>query len=364
MGEVFLVVHEEIGRQLVAKLLHRRLVHDERLLDRVRIEAHSLARLHDPNIVQVTDFRLTQDGRPFLVMEHLLGRTLKEELVARGPLSLLDALDFMHQSLSGIVATHALGIVHRDVKPENLFLSEEIDGTITLKVLDFGLARIIPGISDEGPQPLTVPTDTGAVLGTPRYLSPEAALGKRVDHRADLYSLALVFYEMVVGFGPFEHLKHDFLSAHAVEEPAAPSRYAKRPIPAELDAAILRGLRKDPGERYQSASEFQSEVERLWGLLNNSQALQTTGFSPGERPDLRTTGQLRRHPAPLASRAPNASPVSESFHPARGDAPVASLEVAAPRTRATLILASAVVGLVTAIAVTCAIVALLMRTGP
>jgi serine/threonine-protein kinase len=389
MGEVFLVVHEGIGRQLVAKLLHRRLAGDAQLLDRVRVEAHSLARLHQPNIVQVTDFRVTRDGMPFLVMEHLLGRTLKEELRARGTLSLLDALDFVHQALSGLVAVHALGIVHRDIKPDNLFLSEEVDGTITLKVLDFGLARVMPGASAEAPQPLAVPTQTGALMGTPRYLSPEAALGKRVDHRADLYSLALVFYEMVAGCGPFEHLKSDFLTAHSAEAPVPPSHHTKRPIPAELDAAILRGLAKSPDERYQTATEFQLEVEGLWGLLNrNSQGLETTVFTPEERSNIRTTGELRRQvappPPPVSSvQAPVSlthSATDQSF--GSGSAPTQSIEPslkanqprgthgvrarARPqgRGRAALLIASVLVALVTVVAVTSAIVALLGRSAP
>jgi serine/threonine-protein kinase len=356
MGEVFLVKHEEIGRELVAKLLHRRLVQDERLLDRVRIEAHSLARLHDQNVVQVTDFRRTREGRPFLVMEHLLGRTLKQELVARKTLPLLDALDFMHQALCGLAAAHALGIVHRDIKPENLFLSDELDGSITLKVLDFGLARVIPGVSDEGPQPLAIPTETDAVLGTPRYMSPEAAVGKRVDHRADLYALALVFYECVAEVGPFENFKHDFLNAHALEEPAAPSRLASRPIPTELDALILRGLRKNPEARYQSAAEFQREIEQLWTLLNDSQALKTTTFSTEERSNIRTTGQLRRQLDTAAT--PNVSERSPQCIPA----PEATN--ATPRSRVALWVASAAVALITAVVVTSAIVAVLMRTSP
>ena len=393
MAEVFLVEHEEIGRQLVAKLLHRRFAGDAQVLDRVRVEARSLAQLHQPNIVQVTDFRLTRDGTPFLVMEHLLGRTLKEELQARGALSLLDTLDFVHQALSGLVAVHALGIVHRDIKPDNLFLSEEVDGSITLKVLDFGIARVLPGASPPGLQPLAVPTQTGAVIGTPRYLSPEAALGKRVDQRADLYSLALVFYEMVAGCGPFEHLKDDFLTAHRVEGPAPPSHYAKRQLPAELDAAILRGLAKNPDDRYQTATEFQLEVERLWVLLNNnSQGLQTTVFAPEDRASIRTTGELKRQaespsvsPAPLPSASaslPSASSLSASAKPAialtllatdgaispASDATRAggaSGQKQAPQaTRPKLIVASVFVALLTIVAVTSAIVALLGKAAP
>lgn len=376
MGEVFLVVHEEISRELVAKLLHKRLAGDRQLLERVRLEAQSLARLHDPNIVEVTDFRVTRDGRPFLVMERLVGRTVKEELAARQALSIPDALDFVHQGLSALTAAHALGIIHRDIKPENLFLCEELDKSITLKVLDFGIARVIPGISGDAPQPLALPTETGAVLGTPRYLSPEAALGKRVDHRADLYALALVFYEMVAGRGPFDHMARDYLSAHTLEDPEPPSTYAKQPVPAEIDAAILHGLQKNPGERYQSAEEFAHEIERLWTLVQNSQALETTVFSHEEVRN-RTAGLRIRRDA-LTSRStapfvqlgdPDSSDNANSGGLVERDADSgngAVAQAAPPRrtTRPALMVASILVALVTAIGITSLVAFFLSRTGP
>jgi len=368
MGEVFLVEHREMGRELVAKLLHQRFSGDAQMLDRVRVEAHSLARLEQPNVVQVTDFDNTRDGRPFIVMEYLLGRTVKDELKLRGAFSLLDTLDFVHQALSGLAAAHALGVVHRDVKPENLFLSEEGDGTITLKLLDFGIARVIRGFSPHGPAPLALPTETGAVIGTLRYLSPEAALGKHVDQRADLYSLALVFYEMLAGVGPFEHLKHDFLTAHTVEDPKRPSHFSKGPIPAEVEEVVLKALRKNPDERYQTAEEFQAELERLWGLVNKSQALATTVFAPHDVALFRTTGGLRRQAG--ASRAEVSSaavlPGEQPTAPfvASGEVPNATFgatHAELGRRRPALIIASVIVALVTAVALTGIIIALASR---
>ncbi|HET7544057.1 MAG TPA: serine/threonine-protein kinase [Polyangiaceae bacterium] len=367
MGEVFLVVHERTGRELVAKLLHRSLVADAQTLERVRLEAHALARLHHDNVVQVVDRLQARDGRPVLVMEHLIGRTLKDELVARGSLTLLEAVDFAHQALAGLSAAHALGIVHRDIKPENLFLSQGADGLITLKVLDFGLARVIPG-GTEGPRPLAVPTETGAVLGTPRYLSPEAALGKRVDQRSDLYSLALVLYEMIVGHGPFEHLKHDFLTAHSVEDPQPPSHFAKL-VPAEVDAAVLQGLAKRTDERYASAEAFQAKLEELWVLLHRSHLLETTLFLAEDSAVSRTTGQLRRQAAAVISdrsRPIRAAPSS----PAAVAVPPAALATPEPHTisrggyRTALLVASVLVALTTAIAVAGGIIALFARTPP
>jgi eukaryotic-like serine/threonine-protein kinase len=370
MADVFVVLHEELGRELVIKLLHRQLLTEPQQLDRVRVEAHSLAHLSSPHIVQVTDFHVTRDGTPFIVMEYLKGRTLKDELSARGALSLFDALYFADQALAGLAAVHALGIVHRDIKPSNLFLSES-GATITLKLLDFGIARVIPGVSAEAPRPLSVPTSTGTVLGTPRYLSPEAALGKRVDHRADLYSLGLVLYEMVAGRGPFEHLKHDFLAAHSVAEPAPPSYVAKSPVPRELDAVILRALHKSPDARYQSADEFRREVVRIWELLSHSHGLETTLFSREETESLRTTGQVRRQASPTpdardvrdaSSDAPDTLEeprVDVTATPTARDDSSAELSGAQPlRTRVALLTAAVLVSVATTIAVTVLLVAL------
>ncbi|HKO51972.1 MAG TPA: serine/threonine-protein kinase [Polyangiaceae bacterium] len=371
MGEVFLVVHERTGRELVAKLLHKALVGDAQTLERVRLEAHALARLHHENVVQVVDRLQARDGRPVLVMEHLSGRTLKDELAARGSLSLVEAVDLAHQALAGLSAAHALGIVHRDIKPENLFLSQGADGLITLKVLDFGLARVMPGAS-EGPRPLSVPTETGAVLGTPRYLSPEAALGKRVDHRSDLYSLALVLYEMVVGHGPFEHLKHDFLTAHSLEDPAPPSHFAKL-IPAEMDAAVLQGLTKSTEERYQTAEAFQLKLQDLWALLHRSHLLETTLFRAENTSISRTTGQLRRQSAAALvphSLQPTGSALTSGGDPGSVTVGIQGLSTRKPHAmssggyRTALVVASVLVALTTAIVVAGGIIALFARTAP
>jgi eukaryotic-like serine/threonine-protein kinase len=372
-SDVFLVLHEEISREFVAKVLREACADDAQLVERVRVEARSLARLHHPNIVEVTDFRRTRDGRPFFVMERLTGRTVQEELAARRTLSVPAALDRVHQALSALSAAHALGIVHRDIKPDNLFLCE-LDQGVTLKVLDFGIARIIPGISSAAPEPVALSTVTGAVLGSPRYSSPEAARGSRVDHRADLYSLALVFYEMVAGRGPFDHRAGGFSSAHRLEDPDPPSAFAKEPLPAEIDAAILRGLRKNPAERYQSAAEFQDEVERLWALIQNSQALETTFFSAEEARNGTRSQRIRgrsRAAANVADIIQDREPVDpNAAHAATftGAFEVSSSSVTRelPRrsARAALLVASLFVAAVTAVGIASLIAFLIARGAP
>jgi serine/threonine-protein kinase len=367
MGDVFLVEHRELGKEMVAKVLQRGLADDARLLDRVRLEATTLARLNHPNVVQISDFRRATDGRPFIIVEHLRGRSLKAELAERGALTLFDALDLAHQALAGLAAAHALGIAHRDVKPDNLFLSRNKEGVVTLKVIDFGLALVLPGASAGAPLPLSLPTESGSVLGTPRYLSPEAAQGKRVDHRADLYAIALILYEMVAGRGPFDG-QRDLLGAQRSEPPLLLSQLTQRPVPTEFDAVIERGLRSNPEQRFQSATEFQRELELLWQLLHHSHAFATTYFSVERQPTLRTTGDLPNRALAQPATAPSEASNTAGAEPVdAADASVISRAARAGtegRRRSSLLALSFGVGLVTLIAVAGGIVALLGRAWP
>jgi eukaryotic-like serine/threonine-protein kinase len=265
MGELHAVEHRELGREFVAKILHKHLAAEPRLVDRFRIEAQSLGRLSHPHIVSVVGFNATADGRPFLVFERLRGRSLSDELAERKRLPALEAVTYACQLLSALGAVHGLGVVHRDIKPDNLFICDRPDGTRYLKVLDFGVARVMPGASADAPVPLSLPTDTGVVIGTPRFVSPEGATGQRVDRRADVYAAALVLYVMLAGRGPFDHRESDalLLSAHASEEPEAPSAFTPEPISGDLDRIILKALRKNPDERFQDVEELSDALVAL-----------------------------------------------------------------------------------------------------
>jgi eukaryotic-like serine/threonine-protein kinase len=272
MGEVFLAEHRELATLCVVKIQHSRLARDPSIADRIRLEAESLARLDHVNIVSIIGSGQTSDQRPFIVMEYLHGQTIADELAARGQLPMLEALDYACQLLRGLAAAHAVGIVHRDIKPDNLFLCDGPRGNRVLKLLDFGVACTTPDALLLGPSPLAVPTATGTVVGALRYVSPEGALAQRVDHRADLYSAALVLYFALAGRGPFDHIRSALLllSAHVAEEPEPPSRFSKAAIPAELDQAVLRALHKAPGERFQSADDLREELERIMNRLRRS----------------------------------------------------------------------------------------------
>jgi len=265
MGQVFLVEHRQLGRQLVAKVLKDELAGDSLLVERFRIEAQSLGKLRHPNVVAIVGFGNTSDKRPFLVTEYLQGQTIAQALASGIMFTVRESIRYARETLSALAAAHELGIIHRDIKPENLFIQQQPDGSTQIKVLDFGVARVIPGVSPGAPQPLAIPTDTGLVFGTPHYMSPEGALGEHVDHRADIYSLGLVLYRMLARRGPF----NDDLSGNGIftagltQDPKPPSFFALSRIPPELDDVVLKALQRSPDDRYSSVGEFDAALANV-----------------------------------------------------------------------------------------------------
>jgi serine/threonine protein kinase len=272
MGEVLEAEHRALRKRVVVKLLHVQLANDPHFADRMRIEAQALAALSSPHVVSVSDLGETPAGRPFLVMERLEGRTLREELDARGgALPVAEAIMLVRQVLSGLAAAHRIGIIHRDVKPDNVFLCAAPEGGRPLvKVLDFGVAKVV----QRDGLPLSVPapqyrTEEGALVGSPRTVSPEQARCQTVDARSDVYAVGLMLYTLIVGDGPFGYARDmlELLNAHIRDPPMPPSRVSRQPMPAELDRAILRALAKRPEYRFQTAAEFAEELRAIESVL-------------------------------------------------------------------------------------------------
>ena len=259
MGEVFEIEHKTMGRRLVLKSTRLRLGADPHVAERMRIEAQAAARVSHPNIVNAVDFWISPDGFPCFVMELLSGASLAVELRQNKRLPILTATKYAVQALSALAAVHELGVVHRDIKPENLFVCRVSGRVPRIKVLDFGIARVLPDASTGAPAPLAVPTVTGAMVGTPRFMSPEALNGRRVDLRADIYSLGIVLYVMLAGTGPFDLAE----PGQHLDAPPPPSRWLPSGFPSELDRIVIKAIREQPADRYQSAADFAEDLKRL-----------------------------------------------------------------------------------------------------
>jgi serine/threonine-protein kinase len=248
MADVYLAEDEELGRRVAIKILNDKHANDEQFVERFRREAKNAAGLSHPNIVSIYD-RGEAEGTYYIAMEYLDGRSLKEIVVARGPLPISDAIEATRQVLTALRFAHRKGVVHRDIKPHNVMA--DADGR--LKVTDFGIARA--GVSQM--------TEAGSIIGTAQYLSPEQARGAAVDQRSDLYSIGVVLYEMLTGQVPFTgESPVEIAMKHLSDTPRPPS-LLRPEIPPDLDMVVLRALAKNPEDRFQTAEEMDAELERV-----------------------------------------------------------------------------------------------------
>ena len=261
MSEVYRATDSLLGRDVAIKMLRPEMARDVNFRERFRKEAQNSGRLNHPNIVAVYDTgEADEDGMaiPYIVMELVHGRTLRDLVREDGPLSPREAAQVLIPVAHALQASHDAGIIHRDVKPANIMITN----TGQVKVMDFGIARAL----DDSTSAMT---QTSAVIGTAQYLSPEQAQGKPADARSDVYALGCVLYESVTGHAPFEG-ETPFAVAyqHVQEEPNAPSESLDPDslTPTErinLDAVVLTSMAKDPMDRYQSAQEFGADLERM-----------------------------------------------------------------------------------------------------
>jgi serine/threonine-protein kinase len=251
MGRVYLAEHVKMGRQCAIKVLHPAMAGDGEAISRFNREAANASRIDHPNVAAIYDFGETHDGLLYLAMQYIEGETLTRIMAAQGALPPLRATDIVRQAAEGLYAAHALGIVHRDLKPDNIMVNTGADGIDSVKVVDFGIAKT----TGEGSQGVT---RTGIVVGTPEYMSPEQLAGEAVDGRSDLYSLALVAFNLLTGDLPFPEASTGTLVVmRLTEQPRSLSEV--RPDvawPNELQAVMSRALARDPSVRYPSTREF------------------------------------------------------------------------------------------------------------
>ncbi|MEO6951952.1 MAG: protein kinase [Polyangia bacterium] len=255
MGQVYEAQHLNINKRFAIKLLRPEIVSNQEAVARFRQEAWSASSIGDENIVEIDDFATLPNGSVYLAMEYLQGRALSDRMRTPPPVALDEALDLLMQVCRGLSAAHAKGIVHRDMKPENVFLAEK-HGRVIAKILDFGIAKVSGA---EGSQSLT---RTGTIFGTPHYMSPEQALGRALDHRTDIYSVGVIMYELFTGRVPFEAESFmGILTKHITVEPMAPHLLSpERNILPEVEAVILRAMAKEVADRYQTMNELLGEL--------------------------------------------------------------------------------------------------------
>jgi serine/threonine protein kinase len=255
MGDVYLAEHPGLGREVAIKELIQTPASDPVALKRFLQEAQVMARASHPNLIQVYDLELLGDVN-YIVLELVRGKSVREWLNL-GPIPPPQVFAVMHGVLQALDYAHKQGIVHRDMKPENVLISDE--GQV--KVADFGIARLV----DE-PAASSTATKTGTTVGTPMYMSPEQVASSRVDGRSDLYSAGVMFYELVVGQPPFTANEYDgpfTLMAKHVQAPPKPPSLFRPGLDPELEAEILKALAKRPEDRFQTGQEFDDTMSAI-----------------------------------------------------------------------------------------------------
>jgi serine/threonine protein kinase len=259
MGAVYRARRVLIGDEVAVKVLHSRLTGDEKLVERFRREARAAAQLHHPNVVTIHDYGEARGpgGFAYIVMELVRGESLRDLLKREGRLEPRRAVSLMRDVCAGVGAAHRRGIVHRDIKPDNIIVTpaDEDHPTESVKVVDFGIAKL-RDLAAEG----STLTEAGMMVGTLFYMSPEQCKGEPLDSRADVYSLGAMLHEMLAGEPPFTASNITSLIFKHVGEPPPPLP-EDLPVPAALRAAVLRALSKDPDARPRDASEFSREIQ-------------------------------------------------------------------------------------------------------
>jgi serine/threonine-protein kinase len=291
MGRVYCAEQVALGRTVAVKVVHPHLADDDVAAARFLNEARAASRLSHPNCVAIFDFGRTEEGQPYIVMEYVRGRDLGRIADTEGPLSLRRIVDVLRQTLAALEEAHALSIVHRDLKPDNIVLEPLRSGLDFVKVVDFGLAKMLggePPVSGAGGA-LTRP---GLVCGTPEYMSPEQGRGDPLDGRSDLYALGVVLFELLAGRVPFAAENPTKTLLLHLEEPAPDPRNVapERSIPAPFAELTRQALAKSPAARFQSAAAFSEALVHTLVAVEGRSAAQEP--NPATAIRCRTCGKL------------------------------------------------------------------------
>ncbi len=327
MGSVFEARHEVLGTTVALKFLHPELSRRAGLVQRFLQEARVSAQIQSPHVVRVTDVDQNPNGQAFIVMEYLEGKTLQtlyEELYhARQRLSYADALEYAMQMLEGVEAAHTAGVVHRDLKPDNVIIARGKKGEPLLKLLDFGIAKLkVTGQLDRG---LTRP---GIIMGTPEYMAPEQAYSAdTVDARADIFSLGVMVFEMLAGRRPVGGDEpHQIATAYLTRNIAKLLDLAPH-LPAELAAAIHRAMGPKPEDRFNSVAELRAAIEPFWLATRPAATPTPAGVSLLTPAPAGATPGAAASPVDGVRRVPKTLPPEDEAPPANAQSGGQSVEV-------------------------------------
>lgn len=326
MAEVRVAVDKRLGRTVAVKIMRSDLANDEIFLSRFRREAHAIAQMNNPNIVNIYDSgeesviaeNDLEERLPYLVMEYIKGKTLRDILKMNGALSQRDAEQVMLGVLNALEYSHRMGIIHRDIKPGNIMISEQ--GLV--KVMDFGIARALDDSA-------TTMTQSQGVVGTAQYLSPEQARGEQVDMRSDLYSAGCVLYEMLTGRPPFIGDSAVAIAYQHVSEVATPLSTLVPGMPAMWDKICAKAMAKDRQNRYATASEFKNDI---LAFMNGGVPV-AAAFNPlTDLANMKARKQAEQNAATMAMGMTDGA-ATQSFNPITGQVESANIAFS-PSTRA------------------------------
>ncbi|AKU95858.1 Serine/threonine protein kinase PrkC, regulator of stationary phase [Labilithrix luteola] len=311
MGAVYKALQPAMNRMVAVKILHPKLANRKDLVSRFRREARAMSHLTHPNTVKVYLYGELEDGSLYIVMEFLEGKNLNQTVRAEGPMPLERGLPILIQVCNALEEAHRAGIIHRDLKPENIFLSQQGGMRDYPKVLDFGLAKVTEREMRPGS---IILTQEGMVFGTPEFMSPEQAQGKTLTPASDIYSLAVILYEVLTGKLPFDAKNPmEYIQLHVMTKPRPINeRVPGKTFPPLLWTVLDRALAKKLEDRYTSAAEF---AHALQAVLNGATVVPPFGGAPMRAP----LPSAQAIPTPLAQPAlaranPNAAPVPPPPH--------------------------------------------------
>src|SRR5262249_19401121 len=279
MGEIYSARRMHIGDTVAVKVLRPDVVEDEKSRQRFYREARAAAMLHHPNAVVIHDFGEDADGTAYIVMELLVGRSLRQVLIQEGPINAFRVRGIIRQASAALDAGHRNGIVHRDIKPDNIILLDSNDAADHVKILDFGIAKVLDNKALDTHSLEQRLTNVGSVIGTPHYMAPEQCQGEEADSRSDIYSLGVVLYELLTGVAPFLAKTPTGVAIKHVTEKPRPLREINPSVPEAVERVVLHALEKDPNARPQTALELAREFENALVLGPDTMRLTNSGES-------------------------------------------------------------------------------------